>query len=268
MIVLGIVVLLTPVVLTKLHNGQRVQEAEDYSTAMQKLDEETKATQLAAAERWNKQLNETEIQDPWTHAPDEKSPEYQEYLHILDVQPVMARLRVPAAGIDLPVYHGSSGQVLAHGAGHVYGSAFPIGGEGTHAALTGHTGISTSTMFDNLNKVQEGDVFSVEVLGKKLAYRVDDIHVVLPTDTERLRPVANKDYVTLITCTPYGINTHRLLVRGERLPDDSTEAQLGEFNPNPWQWWMFLAIGTSAVALCYLLWSLIKARKGKTRDTR
>ena len=242
LIVMGIVVLLVPVVLTKLHNADQVRIAEQYSASIREMP--------------------VELRDPWSFAPDPESPEYQEYLSVLAMNPVMARLRVPSVGIDLPVYHGSTEKVLAQGAGHVFGSAFPIGGEGTHAALTGHTGVSTSTMFDNLHKVKLGDTFTVETLGKRVAYRVDNIIVVKPEDTQYLQPVQGKDYVTLITCTPYGINSHRLLVRGERLPDDSP-ALAENVNSDRWQWWMLLAMGLSALAFIYLILGFVKRKKGQ-----
>ena len=117
-------------------------------------------------------------------------------------------------------------------------------------------------MFDNLHKVKLGDTFTVETLGKRVAYRVDNIIVVKPEDTQHLQPVQGKDYVTLITCTPYGINSHRLLVRGERLPDDSP-ALAENVNSDRWQWWMLLAMGLSALAFIYLVLGFVKRKKGQ-----
>ena len=137
LIVMGIVVLLAPVVLTKLHNADQVRIAEQYSASIREMPVDQREQELARAQEWNERLGRFELRDPWSFAPDPESPEYQEYLGVLAVNPVMARLRVPSVGIDLPVYHGSTEKVLAQGAGHIFGSAFPIGGEGTHAALTG-----------------------------------------------------------------------------------------------------------------------------------
>ena len=252
LMILGILVLLAPVVLTKLHNAEQLRIAEQYSASVETLSPDERDAQLQRAHQWNATIGDLGIHDPWRQAPDVDSPQYKEYLGVLGSHAVMARLRIPAIGVDLPVYHGSTEEVLAHGAGHIFGSAFPVGGVGTHAAITGHTGVSTSTMFDNLNKVKVGDTFSIETLGTRVAYQVDEITVVLPEEVEYLRPVAGKDYVTLVTCTPYGINSHRLLVRGERLPDEHP-AITEESNTNQWQWWMILAMGAAAIGALTLL---------------
>ena len=141
--------------------------------------------------------------------------EYYEML-ALDNTGVMCTLEVPAIGIDLPVYHGTSDEVLEKGIGHLEGTSLPVGGKSSHAVLTGHTGINKAKMFTDLTELKKGDQFYIHVLGKILAYEVNEINVVLPEDTKKLSIVEGKDYVTLVTCTPYGENTHRLLVRGKR----------------------------------------------------
>ena len=142
----------------------------------------------------------------------------EEYYHALAVDNtgVMCTLEIPVIGVDLPVYHGTSDEVLEKGIGHLEGTSLPVGGKGTHAVITGHTGINKAKMFTDLTELKKGNQFYIHVLGKVLAYEVDDINVVLPEDTRKLSIVDGKDYVTLITCTPYGENTHRLLVRGKR----------------------------------------------------
>lgn len=141
--------------------------------------------------------------------------EYYEML-ALDNTGVMCTLEVPAIGIDLPVYHGTSDEVLEKGIGHLEGTSLPVGGKSSHAVLTGHTGINKAKMFTDLTELKKGDQFYIHALGKILAYEVNEINVVLPEDTKKLSIVEGKDYVTLVTCTPYGENTHRLLVRGKR----------------------------------------------------
>ena len=141
--------------------------------------------------------------------------EYYEML-ALDNTGVMCTLEVPAIGIDLPVYHGTSDEVLEKGIGHLEGTSLPVGGKSSHAVLTGHTGINKAKMFTDLTELKKGDQFYIHVLGKILAYEVNEINVVLPEDTKKLSIVEGKDYVTLVTCTPYRENTHRLLVRGKR----------------------------------------------------
>lgn len=140
-----------------------------------------------------------------------------EYCQILNISDgIMGSIRIPVIQVELPIYHGVSDEVLAKGIGHMPQSAFPVGGEGNHTVLTGHTGLPGAALFTDLTKVREGDMFYLFVLGETLAYCVDQIKVVLPDEGEELAPVPGKDCCTLVTCTPYGINSHRLLVRGVR----------------------------------------------------
>lgn len=143
---------------------------------------------------------------------------YADYLSLLDAgDGVMATVRVPSISVDLPVYHGTSDRVLAVGAGHLYGTSLPIGGPSTHAVITGHRGLTDAEMFTRLNEVRKGDNLYLEVLGETLAYRVDRISVINPDDTTLLRITPGEDRLTLMTCTPYGVNTQRLLVSGHRV---------------------------------------------------
>ena len=142
---------------------------------------------------------------------------YEQLLNINN-DSIMASIEIPKINVKMPIFHGTSQEVLLKGAGHLQNTSLPVGGKTTHAVITGHTGISNASMFTDLDKLVEGDVFFIHVLNKTLAYQVDQIKVVLPTETDDLRIKSQKDYVTLITCTPYGINSHRLLVRGTRIP--------------------------------------------------
>ena len=138
---------------------------------------------------------------------------------------VMGTIRVPGVSIELPIYHGTSEAALAAGAGHLYGTSLPVGGESTHAVITGHRGLVEAMMFTRLDEVKEGDFFYIEVMGETLGYQVDRISVIEPDDVGGLRVVPGEDRVTLMTCTPYGVNTHRLLVSGRRVavPDTAPE---------------------------------------------
>lgn len=132
---------------------------------------------------------------------------------------IMGSIEIPAIGIRLPVYHGTSPEVLEEGCGHLKDSSLPVGGPSTHAVITGHRGLPDSKMFTDLNHLRKGDTFVLSVLGRKLTYRVDQILTVSPDDLDALAIEKDHDYVTLVTCTPYGVNTERLLVRGERADD-------------------------------------------------
>lgn len=143
-----------------------------------------------------------------------------DYYGILDYgDGVMGCIRIPEIGVSLPIYHGVGDEVLAKGVGHLPQSAFPIGGAGNHTVLTGHTGLPSAKLFTDLTKLEEGDVFYIQILEQTLTYQVDRIRVVLPDEAAALCPVPGEDLCTLVTCTPYGVNSHRLLVTGIRMTD-------------------------------------------------
>lgn len=150
--------------------------------------------------------------------------EYESLLNVLGGS-MMGFLEIPSIGTALPFYHYTSEEVLTKGVGHLYGSSLPVGGSNTHAVLTGHSGLMQAKIFTDLEKVEIGDVFTVHVLGLKHRYEVDQKKVVLPEEMEDLAIHEGADEITLLTCTPYGINTHRLLVRGHRIEDEAEEVQ-------------------------------------------
>ncbi len=141
-----------------------------------------------------------------------------EYVDIMDFgNGMMGYIEIPVIDVYLPIYHGVDESVLSKGVGHISKTAFPIGGEGNHSVLSGHTGLPSAELFTDLTEVKEGDEFFIHILGDTVAYEVDQILVVLPEEVDNLLPVAGEDYCTLVTCTPYGVNSHRLLVRGHRI---------------------------------------------------
>ena len=250
---LGICLLLYPVVSTRLHNAEQQRIAEGYSVSVSKQDTSKIDASLRAADEYNEELASGAILDPFIEDARPDTPQYQNYLSRLNLDEVMSQVTVPTADIKLPIYHGTTDDVLKKGVGHLFGSALPVGGESTHTVLTGHTGLSTATLFDNLNKVQKGDAIYLNTLGRKLKYVVTSVDVVIPSDTEKLKKVPGKDLITLITCTPYGVNSHRLLVTGERVAEDpvkiTKEAEVTK-DLNPWEWWM---IGLIAAAVASVL---------------
>lgn len=157
-----------------------------------------------------------QLKDPFAAGESEyEAGDYDSLLCMTD-DGVMGFIEIPSVGLSLPIYHGTSEQVLEMGAGHLQGTSLPVGGESTHAVLTGHSGLSNAKLFTDLTEMKETDIFFLNVMGEKLAYKVDQIKVVLPDELSDLYIENGKDYCTLITCTPYGVNTHRLLVRGKR----------------------------------------------------
>ncbi len=149
--------------------------------------------------------------------------DYAEQLNIME-NGIMGYVSVPKIGTILPIYHGTNTDTLELGVGHLLGSSLPVGGKSTHTVLTAHSGMASRKMFSDIDILRKGDVFYLEVLDEVLVYQVDSIHTVLPHETDQLTIVPEKDYCTLVTCTPFGVNTHRLLVRGQRIPDEEAEA--------------------------------------------
>ena len=152
--------------------------------------------------------------------------EYAEYEKILDVTGtgIMGYIQIPDINVNLPIYHGVDENVLEIAVGHVPGSSFPVGGEGTHAALSRHRGLPTANLFTDLDELKEGNKFTITILNELLTYEIDQIRIVLPQDVSNLAIEPGKDYVTLITCTPYGVNSHRMLVRGKRVDNDAVDS--------------------------------------------
>ena len=152
----------------------------------------------------------------------EASVDYEKQLNIVG-NGTMGYVEIPNINVNLPIYHGTSNDSLERGIGHLLGSSLPVGGESTHAILTAHSGMASQKMFSDLDLMKIDDVFYIDVLNERLAYQVDAIFTVLPHETEQLQIVTGKDYCTLVTCTPFGVNTHRLLVRGTRIPYEEAE---------------------------------------------
>jgi len=155
----------------------------------------------------------------------------ESYNNILDMgNGIMGSIEIPKINVNLPIYHGTSDEVLSVGVGHVYNSSLPIGGINTRSVLTGHRGLPNAKLFTRLDEVVEGDLFFVRIQDKTLAYKVNNIEVIEPEDIDAVNIIEGKDLVSLITCTPYGINTHRLVVTGERVPYESSEYESIESN--------------------------------------
>lgn len=254
----GLLVMLYPVVATVQQNFSQGSAARVYSNQISAVPEDELRASLAAAHRWNEENQGAPILDPWLARITEDNPGYQEYLDQLNISDVMARVVIPKIKSDLPVYHGTTEETLQRGIGHLYGSSLPVGGEGTHAILTGHTGLSVATLWDNLTELAEGDAVYIDVAGEKLKYEVSEIRVVLPSETSTLKPEAGRDQITLITCTPYGVNSHRLLITADRVPMDPQEDEVFDEVYHPWQWWMTVVLVIAAIVALALIASLIR----------
>ncbi len=184
--------------------------------------------------------------------------EQYDYDSLLSATPsgVMGRLRVPSVDIDLPIYHGTDDETLTRGVGHLEGTSLPVGGSSQHSVLTAHRGLPEATLFDNLPEVKMGDRFTIEVFGEVLTYEVVDTQVVEPADTGTLRAVEGEDLVTLVTCTPLGINSHRYLVTGTRVTPTPIKdiEQAGEVPSIPgFPWWAVILIGALLLAVVLIV---------------
>ena len=186
----------------------------EYEEKLQQLDTSEIDAALAAAREYNKTISTVQIEDVDKIKAD--LPPYEDLLNLAN-NGIMGYIEIPTINIDLPIYHGTTGAAMEKGAGHMEGTSLPVGGIGTHAVISAHSGMASAKLFTDLDKLKLGDVFFVTVCNEKLAYEVDNIAVVEPTDIDLIRIDTQQDYVTLLTCTPYGVNTHRLLVRGHRV---------------------------------------------------
>lgn len=215
---LGVFIMSYPVISSLVNNINNHSEFVAYNQTIDNMQSaETKAL-FEQAEKYNASLNDTVIiSDPFDVEAYEKiGADYEETFN-LDPNGLIGYVEVPKLNINLPIYHGTEEDVLSKGAGHLQNTSFPIGGVSTHAIISAHTGLPGNTFFDYLTDVETGDEFYLYVLDRVLKYQVDQVKVVLPENTDDLRIIPNEDHITLLTCTPYGVNSHRLLVRGVRV---------------------------------------------------
>ena len=217
----GLSVMLYPTVSDYVNQKNQSRAVASYSEEVENLSDVDYQAYFDAADDYNRRLAETP--DAF-YRPEEVSG----YTDTLDVSGtgIMGYITIPKIGVELPVYHGTSDGVLQVAAGHLEGSSLPVGGAGTHAVISAHRGLPSAKLFTNLDELEVGDTFTITVLDRVLTYEVDQISIVLPTETDLLQPVEGKDYVTLMTCTPYGINTHRLLVRGKRIENAENQKHI------------------------------------------
>ena len=264
----GILVLLYPVFATQYNNQRQERIASEFSAVADQAGPDAVAESLRRADEYNLKASESPILDPWLDAQRPGTAQYQDYLSQLNLNDVMATIKIPSIDVNLPIYHGTDTATLDKGIGHLFGTALPVGGESTHTVLTGHTGLGNATMFDQLTSVKMGDYFYIETAGRHLKYQVTDIRVVLPHETESLNKVEGKDLATLITCTPYGVNTHRLLVTGERVPMDeaAVAAEAAQVKGSVMKPWMIAVLASVVVILAVagILW--LRSRKRKDEE--
>lgn len=247
--VVALGLLLYPLVGELLNEKYHSDVETTYTAAIEDTDDAVLTAQREAAEQYNAMLSgAATITEGGASAPP------LAYAQQLTVGGVVAYVDIPKINVYLPVQHGTDADTLERAVGHVVGTSLPVGGSSTHAVLSAHSGRASSKLFSDIDQLAEGDTFYIHVLGEVLAYKVDAIHTVLPTDTSLLQIEDNKDLVTLVTCTPFGVNTHRLLVRGHRVPYvPEQEATAAAEKPAASSWTQHyltgLGVGLGAVAV-------------------
>ena len=249
-LLVGLSILNYPFLSQWVNRRSESQAVESYEKQIDVLEEEKKRAIKQEAEAYNKELLEkqTGVSDGFSMQ-NKRDDIYEEILNPSG-DGIMGVLRIPKIQVHLPIYHGTSAKVLEEGVGHLYGSSFPTGGEGTHSVFSSHRGLPSKTLFTDLDQLKEGDLFFLDILGEEMAYRVEEILTVEPEETEALEIIPGKDYVTLVTCTPYGINSHRLLVRGERILWEEKEEKTKEkITHGIWQWMKILFVVSAVVIL-------------------
>lgn len=221
---IGLGILSYPLISSVINNMQSRNDEGVYYQKAEKMGNAKMTAMIKKAKDYNKNLyGKAIITDPFDV--DAYNKMNKEYRAILSTDPkgTIGYVRIPKIDVSLPIYHGTDEKTLAQGAGHLENTSIPVGGKGTHSVISAHSAFPGQTFFDYLTELEKGDEFYIKVLNRTLKYKVDQIKVVLPEDTSDLHIDPEKDYVTLLTCTPYSVNTHRLLVRGERVPYSEKE---------------------------------------------
>ena len=216
-IILGVGIFLYPSISNYLAEKNHIDIIRNYDNLIVKIDEEKINEEKEKARIYNENLSGDPVHDPFVIGSGYALPEnYKEVLNVSD-DGVMGYVEIPKISVYLPIYHGTSDEVLEKGVGHIQNTSVPIGGNSTHSILTGHTGLPNAELFTRLDELGIGDIFYIHVLDDVLTYKVFETKVILPDKIDELRILNGKDYVTLVTCTPYGVNSHRLLVKAERV---------------------------------------------------
>lgn len=274
----GIGIMSYPLVSSVINNIESRSHVEEYSKTTKQLSSEETLEMFKRAEEYNHSLtNNVIITDPFDEKAYKKiGANYENALNV-DGNGLIGYIDIPKINVYLPIYHGTTDKILAKGAGHLQNTSLPVGGESTHSVISAHTAYPGETFFDYLTDMQEGDEFYVHVLDRVLKYEVDSIKVVLPEETDDLRVIRGEDHVTLLTCTPYSINTHRLLVRGKRVAyDDSkyitTGASAASFGDDgifflgykiPYPAAAIIVVGFVALVVTIVIISLRRSKKKK-----
>lgn len=253
---IGLIILSYPLISQYWNSKVQSQRVTNYKKNLEKIDIEDYSTIFEESSDYNSKLSKLDY--PFIEY--KKLSNYNNILNI-DNNGMIGYIKIDKLNIELPIYHGTSSSVLNEAVGHLEGSSLPIGGENTHSVLAAHRGLPSSELFTNLSKLEIGDIFTIIVLDRKLTYQVDNIVIVEPNDISKLQIIKDKDYVTLLTCTPYRLNFHRLLVRGIRI--DNIEEKMIIINSEATQIDKSLVtlILTIPILLILIIYIIIKPTK-------
>lgn len=266
-VVLGVLVASYPFASSLVNQRYADEMISSYDDAVESMEEEERTAAFDAARSYNEVLRASGVvmTDPFD--PTAQKVASQDYEDVLNVNGhgFMAHIDIPAINVHLPIFHGVSDEVLSQFVGHLQGTSLPVGGESTHCVLSAHTGIPTATLFTDLNKLEVGDLFKLQVLDNELWYRVSEIEVVLPSEVSSLKIESGRDLCTLVTCTPYGVNSHRLLVHGERTEPPTSNIETGSAS---FDWRLPLFAGAVLIALVATVRFAISLARRRTREER
>lgn len=261
-LVSGIGLLLYPTVSELWNSYHQSQAISNYENKVEKLDT-SKADEMREAAKFYNQTLEKGVVPNYRLSEEEK----KTYNSLLDVTGtgIVAYVEIPKLGTNLPIYHGTDDAILQVAIGHIPGSSLPVGGQGTHSVISGHRGLPSAKLFTDIDKLKNGDRFMIHVLGKTITYQVDQTLTVEPEDISSLAIAPEQDYCTLVTCTPYGINSHRLLVRGHRVPNEKYISKSSKKKTDVIPW---ICIVIILLVLIFILLLLYVRRKKKRAELR
>ncbi|TDM14933.1 class C sortase [Macrococcus bovicus] len=262
---IGLGILIYPMISAVYYDYESGTEVNDFNKEVELLSDKEIDSRIEKAKAYNESLNGNEVLHD-AYSQEEEAAGKREYAKMLEVHEKIGHVEIPRIHQDLPLYAGTTERVLQQGLGHLENTSLPVGGKSTHSVITGHRGLPGKKLFTDLDKMKVGDMIYVHNIKEILAYKVDRIKVIEPNDFSKLKIVNDKDQLTLLTCTPYMINSHRLIVTGHRVPYTPEEAKKHEAAQEPW-WYKFLnvyknyLIGLAVALILYLLYRLWNKRK-------
>lgn len=265
--VAGLAVLLYPNISEYFNSRNASRVVSGYESELARASDQERQALMQEARDYNARLMSNDSRfEPMSP---EQLAEYNSILNV-DGLGMMCYMEIPKLGLSMSVYHTTEESVLQHYIGHVEGSSLPVGGLGSHSVVSGHRGLPSAELFTNLDRMELGDLFQIHVLGELLTYQVDDISVVLPNEVTQLEIKPDQDWMTLVTCTPYGVNTHRLLVRGTRIPNPEVipETQMESGGLTKLEISLYTGIGMMILMVLLMVWLIVDDRKRKARRAK